>query len=72
MTDLKSFIETNQISQRELAEGVGISAAGVSWILSGKNNPSKESIDAILTFCRKHDPDVTYEDLFGEPHQKAS
>lgn len=67
MIELKVFLVRNGLNQTVLAEGIGVTTAAVSQWFSGANNPSKETIDAILSFCRQYDPAVTYEDLFGAP-----
>ena len=66
MIELKVFLTRHQLTQRDLADAIGLSQAAVSQMLSGKNSPSKTTIDAVLGFCRGRDPGVTYDDIFGE------
>jgi transcriptional regulator with XRE-family HTH domain len=66
MRGLAEFVAKHDLKQRELAEAADISTQAVSYILAGERTPSKDTIDALLAFCRTIDPKVTYDRLFGE------
>jgi predicted transcriptional regulator len=65
---LKQLLEDGEITQAELADGIGKSEAMVSRLVAGEAAPSKETIDSILTFLTKRlGRRVTYEKAFGSP-----
>ena len=53
------------IPQAKLARHLGVHRSAVSRWIRGDHAPRQPTIDAILAFCRRWDPDVTYEQLFG-------
>lgn len=67
MTELRVFLVRHGLRQEDLADAVGISRVAVSNLITGKSEPRKATIDAILSYCRSHDPAVTYDQLFGDP-----
>jgi len=65
LIELKVFLVRQGLTQENLAEGCGKSVVTISGLINGKVGPRKDTIDAVLEFCRKYDPSVTYEQLFG-------
>lgn len=66
MDHLKAFLADHDLTQADLARGIGVSSAAVSKLFHGHFAPSKTRIDAILAFCRRYDSTITYEALFHE------
>jgi len=63
---LKSLLESNSISQAEVARGIGRSEAFVSRLLSGETGASQETIAALLSYMsHRLGRQVAYEDLFS-------
>lgn len=65
-TGLKTLLERNGISQRELARGLRKSDAAVSRLLSGDTAATQDTIEAVLAFLSKRlRRRLTYEQVFG-------
>lgn len=63
---LKALLDKHEISQTELADGIGKSRAFVSRLVGGDTGASQETIDATLAFLSKRlGRRVTYEQVFG-------
>jgi len=68
MDELARFLQTHDITQANLAQGIGVSGAYVSMLLSGKSGASLQTANAILSFLRERTGEpVTFEQLFGSP-----
>jgi predicted transcriptional regulator len=64
---LEALLRREGITQVELARGTGRSEALISRVIRGAADPSKDTIDAILTFLNARlGRRVTYERVFGE------
>jgi hypothetical protein len=48
------------------------SRISIGRILAGEASPRKANVDAILGFCRKFDPSITYEQLFSVGEHQAT
>jgi transcriptional regulator with XRE-family HTH domain len=66
LLELRKLLEANGVSYTTFGDGIGIRRETVSRWLNGEEppNPTRETIDAILAFCRRFDPSWTYERLF--------
>ena len=64
MIELRVFLVRHGLRQEDLAEAIGRSRVSVSNIVTGKCEPTRGTINLILGFCKRYDPDVTYEQLF--------
>lgn len=64
-TRLREFMLSNGLTVSELAREVGVDKSAISRIHRGLQTPSKRMIDGIMESCRRRDPTVTYEELFG-------
>lgn len=69
---LRQFLSAHGITQTELANELGLAKPSVSLKLSGRRPWFDREIQVLLAFCRRYDPDVTYEDLFGEPEEAVA
>ena len=69
---LIQLLEKHGISPTEYSRGIGTSAPQGWRLLRGERRFNSDTIAATLSYCRQYDPDVTYEDLFGDVHKKAS
>ena len=65
MTRLKAFLDRQKITQRQLAEAIGLTESAVSLYVKGRRNPSLPVARRILAFARRVDPSASFEDLFG-------
>ena len=61
-TKLKDLMESRSVTQAELAEAVGVSEAGMSYILRGLKQPSLAVAHRMAEYFR-----VTVDDLIAEP-----
>ena len=68
---LTTFLGQHSISQSELAEPLGLTRAAVSYKINGHRPWKRDEINKVLAFCRRYDPEVTYEDLFGSTDKAA-
>lgn len=57
---IRRYLETNVISQKDLAERIGVSNSGLTNVLLGKRQPNKRTIDKILS-----ETGLTYEEAFS-------
>lgn len=67
-------MQEHGITQNELAEGIGRTQAYISRLANGEADPSKDTIDGILSFLsRRLRRRVTYEMVFtsNAPEQVA-
>ncbi len=70
MNRLRALLELEGILQSELAAGIGLSESFVSLLLSGKSNPSIETIDATLAFlCVRLGRSVKFEEIHQTPEE---
>jgi len=60
---IKEFRENRRLTQDKLAERVGIDPKHLSRIENGRNYPSLETLEKILSSM-----DVTYEEIFNFKH----
>lgn len=45
---LEKFLAAENLSQTQFAESIGVARAGVSHLLSGRNKPSYDFIEAVM------------------------
>lgn len=57
---ISEYMEKNGVSARKMSEGTGITYAALYYILTGKHEPSKASIDKILNYTG-----LMYEEAFA-------
>lgn len=69
---LREFLARHRLKQADLARGANLTDSAVSYILRGEFHPRMANIDAIIAFCRQHDPTITYEDLFRGQERAAA
>ena len=60
---IKKIIETEKLSASDFAKKIGRQRSSVSHILSGRNNPSLDVVQEILTAFNKLEPEWL---LFGK------
>lgn len=65
MTPFDQFCNDKRLTNVEIGEAVGVSPSAIWRVRKGDNDPRKTNIDGILAYCKKFDPTVTYERLFG-------
>lgn len=65
MIELKVFLLRHGMTQGDLASATGLSEKTISNAVTGRHAPSFHTSRTILDFCRKLDPTVTHEQLFG-------
>ena len=64
---LADFILKYNIKQARMAENIGMSKSQLNRVVKDPSaNITRKIIDSILEYCRRFDPAITYEDLFGE------
>ena len=59
--NIENWIYENELSTKKLADKAGLTPVALYYILIGKNNPNKKSIDRILKATG-----LTYEEAFAE------
>lgn len=64
-TALHDLLKTRGKSQSELARLIGKTPSFVNRLASGKENASKDTIDAVIAALG-----ATYEEAFGAPKRK--
>jgi len=64
---LRSFLAEHGVTQAALAQELGLTRQAVHLKLHGLRPWKGDEIAAVIAFCRRYDPCVTYEDLFGDP-----
>lgn len=66
LLELRKLLADNNISITTFADEIGIRRETVSRWFSGEEppNPTRNTIDAILRFCRRFDASWTYDRLF--------
>lgn len=57
---IREYMQKNDVSTRRMSEETGITYPALYYILTGKHDPSKASIDKILNYTG-----LTYEQAFG-------
>lgn len=62
---LATLMEKHGLSQRDVADGARIAVSAVSEIMNEKRGPTTGTVNKLLTFLRKYEPKLTYEDLFA-------
>ena len=65
MPELRNFLIRHKLTQRDLADGIGVTTQFISLILAGESGPSLETAKKILAFCQAREPGLTFEMLFG-------
>lgn len=63
---LSALLREHDLTIRAAAEQIGIHFTSLHKILRGHQRPLLPTLNAILDFARRYDPDVTFEDLFAE------
>ena len=67
---LQQFLDAENISQAQLAETLGVARAGISHILSGRNKPGFDFLEAMATRF----PQISMDWLLtgkGRPHPQS-
>ena len=62
---LRMFMAHNNLTVSKLAVEIEVDRSTISRVARGEQMPSKKTIDKIIAVCRRRNPTVTYEDLFG-------
>lgn len=72
MAKLLAFLLKHGISQSELAARVGMRQVTLWRKIDGQRPFRLPEIHAVLAEARKLEPDITFEDLFGEETRVAA
>jgi DNA-binding XRE family transcriptional regulator len=62
---LRKFMALKNLTVSKLAVEIEVDRSTISRVCRGEQTPSKKTIDKIIAACRRLDPTMTYEDLFG-------
>lgn len=63
---LSDLLERHDISQGRAAREAGLTPGGLSRILSGHRKPRLNTINILLSWARRYEPAMTYDDLVGD------
>jgi transcriptional regulator with XRE-family HTH domain len=64
---LLDLLRRHNLTQRDMAEGTGLAVSAVCDIVNGKRQPTTGTVNRVLAFARRYEPETTYEEVFGDP-----
>lgn len=71
-TPVEAFLSLHGQTQRDAATGSGLGLSLINDLVKGARNPRTDTVNRFLDYCRRLDPAVTYEQLFGEAEPAAA
>lgn len=58
-------MERHALTQRAVADGTGLAVSAVNDLVNERRNPTTVTVNRLLAFLRRYEPNLVYEDLFA-------
>lgn len=65
-TALDRFLARHRMTQTDLAAGSGMAVSQVNALVRGHHRPRTDTVNKLLAYLRTIEPEITYDDLFGD------